>query len=405
MRLTLERLIVATVGLVLATLIACGSESNENDDAGYDGGSPSGTSSSGGVFGDGGRTEQARGVILVHGAAFPSMRVCFSGYPELPPQPDRDVLPQANILGIDTGGLVRLGPMTKPPGEIYVIPQKVKAVVGATEKSCGEYIKNGAENFEYYKVQSPGLDRPIGVDEAEVIAIVGCGPTVFLGQLGLKEKDCPNFDSEEAHAGGTFEAKVLTLTKTTTATDKQLPMTLINLSAKLSELAPSGQELDVTFGDFDAGATAKLATDVPAKAALFAENESVTLDVDQSTEATFGMFGFRIAYRDADGTASALDAGGFVVDQSLATIQESSRSTSNPTSYYVASSNFAFFLLGDPSVRPVFADGGTNPYYARRAVHMLAVPVRDDSYSTPLADAGADEANANNPDAGADASD
>ena len=48
-----------------------------------------------------------------------------------------------------------------------------------------------------------------------------------------------------------------------------------------------------------------------------------------------------------------------------------------PTSYYRAASNYALLLVGDPRVEPRLDDGGANAAYdARRAVHLLAVPVK-----------------------------
>lgn len=403
----LERIVILAIGAALATLIACGGDDDESAfgggfDAGASGTSSSGGSSSGSsgaVFGDGGATLPAKGVILVHAAAFPSMRVCFENYPDIPPQPDRKVLPQANVVGVDLGGLVRLGPMLKPPGKVYVISQKaVAAVPGSKDDlTCGQYLKNTDENIGYYNAGK--LTEPVGVDHAEVLAITGCGPkTYVVDQLKIAKSDCgPAYDSD-AESTGTFATQRLRLTETNTATSQSLPMTLINLAPLLKP--PGSQTLDVTFGDLDAGVTGKLKTTIPVPpfgadagadgGVPFSEGPSVTLDLDQSKESVFGLSGFRVAYRDGSGTALAPSVGGVVVDQTLAQIQANSRSDGNPTSYYVASSNFVFFLMGDAHMVRNFTDGGANPNFdPRRAIHLLAISVRDDNEVTPIGDAGA----------------
>ena len=60
-------------------------------------------------------------------------------------------------------------------------------------------------------------------------------------------------------------------------------------------------------------------------------------------------------------------------------MQQLSAPQTVPTDYYLAASNYALLLLGDPRIARTYADGGANPGYdRRRAVHLLAVPVKDD---------------------------
>src|SRR5262245_40618969 len=48
----------------------------------------------------------ATGVLLVHAAGFPSFRLCFEHFPDQAPQPDENVMPEANVVGVEVGSLV-----------------------------------------------------------------------------------------------------------------------------------------------------------------------------------------------------------------------------------------------------------------------------------------------------------
>src|SRR5947209_3740033 len=112
--------------LALVTLvggaIACDSAASS---AGFDSSSPTGSSPNpgdniGGDAGSGGASSgtpqaaTASGVVLVHAAAFPPFRLCFANQLAKQPQPDRQVMPEANVVGVEQGSLIRLDPLDAP---------------------------------------------------------------------------------------------------------------------------------------------------------------------------------------------------------------------------------------------------------------------------------------------------
>src|SRR6185369_7036093 len=87
---------------------------------------------------------QANGLVLVHGALFPSFRLCFENFPEMPPQPDNTVMPEANVVGVEIGSLVRINPLSKAPGKIYLISESAvrSPAADTTAPKCVELLGN-----------------------------------------------------------------------------------------------------------------------------------------------------------------------------------------------------------------------------------------------------------------------
>lgn len=389
-----ERIATVFIGLGLALLINCGSTDDPEPGGRFsdDGGSSSGSSSG---FGDGGVTPPAKGVILVHAAGFRALRVCFENYPTLAPQPDRRVMPESNSVGLDVGGAVRLGAIGQAPGTVYVIPQdEIQHRPDDPEDApCGTFLRNRKPKEDY--LIAGEISRPVGTDGVEAIVITGCGTAPQIDNLDLHPEDCPGYEDNGA-ANGTLRALVVPLQTTTTTTTTTMPVEIFNASHLLLAHQPPGAALDVTYGDLDAGAGAPLAQPVLTDPTLFKPNPSVVLDVDQSKIETFGTHGFRVAYR-LDGGAN--DPSAFWIDQTLAQVQAISQPLSTPTSYFTGETNFALVLLGDPRVKSTYPDGGANPSFdERRAVHLLAIPVRAEEDTPALGerptDAGADASDA-----------
>lgn len=322
----------------------------------------------------------ATGVVLVHAAAFPSFRLCFENSPELLPQPDSKVMPEANVVGVEVGSAVRINPI-KAPGKIYVINEKaIRSTAGdPTAVPCGELLGNGSRGLiadNDYHVAST-IDQPLGDNQVHVLAITGCGSKAFLTFIGATEDYCNQGTSRPwSSTSGNLEARFVPLSPSSVgATKSTLPVQLLHVAPALQAQLGTAT-LDVTFGDL--GTAGPLPQKVASKTDLLKTSDPVTLDLDQTKEAVYGTHGFRIALREAGGATK------FAIDQSLAAIQDLSSPSDVPTTYYQTPSNYALLLLGDPSVSATLDGGAPNP--DRRRVHLLAVPVLDPSQLT--ADAG-----------------
>src|SRR5688572_20747864 len=108
----------AAVGVVLATLVACASMSSSlmadegsSGGTGQDGGGSNSPNANNPPPSDAGQgAPTGSGVVVVHSAAFPSFRLCFSNHLGLRPQPDSTVMPEANLVGVEVGSAVRINP-------------------------------------------------------------------------------------------------------------------------------------------------------------------------------------------------------------------------------------------------------------------------------------------------------
>ncbi len=388
--------LVAAVGL--AGVVACGADSASAFD-----GPPSALQDGGGSFGDGSFTSPdagepvgaASGVVILHAAAFPAFRLCFENFPNLAPQPDNTVMPQANVVGVEVGSIVRIAPLDKPPGKVYVFDRRTFKQDSPT-RSCKSLLSSGdvTKDVQYHEAGS--INEPLGVNHVDVLAVTGCGDGARLTELGFSTSDCDDWNTTKA-VQGDLHVRQLPLFPSIAASATSVPVQLIHMS-ELLEKQRGANIIDVTFGAFDAGAVdgggGGLGQVVATNPNLFdASAPPVKLMVDQSEEnvGVYGDHGFRITLRPADGGAPS-----FEVDQSLAEVQELSAPATLPTTYYLAASNYVLLLLGDPRLRR-FPDGGASPSYdPRLAVHLLAVPVKEatpdagttivDDASTPPAD-------------------
>ena len=276
------------------------------------------------------------------------------------------------------------------PGTVYVIDERaVRSPPGSTQVvKCGELVLPPEKRTDrtltlnnHYHVATV-IDRPLGTSQVSVLAITGCGSQSFLGPLGLNEERCG--DGWDIPSGN-LEAKVIDLSTTTEgATATTLPVQLFQMSRALDTFKGDAGKLEVTFGELGSG-NAPLDQTV-STGELFTGGTQTALSLDQSNQsapAVYGSFGFRVTVTSP--------AEKVTTDQSLAAVQELSAPRELPTDYYRAASNYALLLLGNPTHKPTYADGGANPLYnPRQSVHLLAVPVLDPA----KADAGADDAGA-----------
>jgi hypothetical protein len=366
---------------LVAAAVACGADARSAFE-----GAPSSDAgpSSGADSGDFGPpvVGAASGVVILHAAAFPSFRLCFENYPELAPQPDTALMPAANVVGVEVGSVIRIGALESPPGKVYVIDQReVRATPGdPLERKCGALM--GDRSFGVnHKYQVAGeITTPLGVENVDVLAITGCGGGAWLNELGISSSDCSDWDP----TAGSLRARTVPLLPTNAATDTSLPVQVVHMAPLLESTRDPNTAIEVTFGAIAPNGGLPLGQRVASSPPLFEAGAPTTLAVDQTDEAFFGSRGFRIALRSTALEGDGEPVATFFVDQSLAEVQALSSPLTVPTTYYRTASNYALLLLGDPRIERTYTDGGANPTYdARRAVHLLAVPVKEASDAGP----------------------
>lgn len=351
--------------------LACGAMDEEalGDGSGGDGGLGGDAGAATPGVGSENDRAVASGVVVVHAATFPSFRLCFENFPGRKPAPETSLKPNANVVGVEVGSAVRLDPI-QAPGKIHVID--VRELAGKESESCGDLICTGPTclgSADYATLDA--IDDPLGSGGVELLALHGCGNNFVLTDLGASSGDCgAGYDGLKGNLGLTR----VPLIPQTRGGSSPLPVQLVHL-APLLEAQSNGSPLEVTFGEL---ATAgRLPQTVAEGLPLFQQGAPAQVTFDDTDQAVYGTNGFRIAQR-GDGGAD------FELDQSLAEVQDLSSPDDVPASYYAAASNYVLLLIGDPRITKT-ADAGA-PFDARRALHLLAVPVID-----PIAqDAGAD---------------
>jgi hypothetical protein len=319
--------------------------------------SPNAQSSSGGSAGtpplQG--SPAAKGIVIVHSATYPAFRLCVSNHPDLQPQPDSKVMPEANLVGVEVGSVVRIDGQSAL-GEVFVIDEKaVQSTAGTIGTTCGKLICTGpASCLRPRDYHSAGrIDQPLGQMSVDVMAITGCGDSYDVMAVSGQQADCPTpYDPNT----GNLTIQTLPLLPKQAATNASIPVELVQMSY-LADKARAGADLDVKFGVLASGPSTSLAHDP----ALYAGGSETTLAVDQTDQTVYAQHGFRVTI----GTT-------FSVDLSLADVQSLSSPRDVPSSYYTVASNYALLLLGDPRLKPT--DPGYDP---RRGMHLLAVPVLD----------------------------
>jgi hypothetical protein len=372
-RLTLCTTLIALSGLAYA----CGSAelSSFSDRQGDSGMSDAGSATvapSGGA--DLGPVDNA--VILVHAAKSQAFRLCFEKEVDRLPQPDSQVMPQANVVGVEVGSAVRIGPLRGPPGKIYLFEEPLirASYFGLAGPTCSKLLATQGLGNLAITLGDVTTDLSNGV---HLLVVRGCtantpGNTYSIAECG------GDWDPIKGNLGVTE----LTLSGHKRPDDSTLPTQVVNLSQALESERDGGQ-VAITFGDLTApgAGLVSVATDPP----LFGPAVPAVpamLSYASSDLALYDSVGFRVQFTGPGGDGGATK---HLVDESLARIQKLSSPLDLPPAYYAAASNYALLMLGDPNAAP--ADGGAGD--DRRSLHFLAVPV-----IAPKDDAGADSGTA-----------
>jgi hypothetical protein len=376
-RLTLCTTLIALSGLAYACgsaeLSSFGADSASGG-AAADAGSATLDPSAGGKPAALGPVDNA--VILVHAAKSQAFRLCFESELDRRPQPDSQVMPQANVVGVEVGSAVRIGPLSGAPGQIYLFeeplirasyPQFGGAGVGPT---CRQLLASQQLGKLAIPLGAVTTDLSHGV---HLLVARGC-PANTPGNTYSAAECGAGWDAAKGNLGVTE----LTLSGSVRADNNTLPTQVVNLSQAL-ESERAGRQVAVTFGDLTAAGAglASVVTDPPLFGAP-APSVPANLSYASSDLAIYESVGFRVQLTGPGGDGGAP---AHLVDESLARIQKLSSPLDLPPTYYAAASNYALLMLGDPNAAP--PDGGAGD--DRRSLHFLAVPV-----IAPKGDAGAD---------------
>jgi hypothetical protein len=306
-------------------------------------------------------------VILVHAAKTQSFRLCFKNELARRPQPDSQVMPEANVVGVEVGSAVRLGPLAGAPGEIFlfdepsiraVYPQFGGAGAGPT---CDNLLDSNSLSQLAVSLGRIDTDLSTGV---HLLVVRGCPRNGLLRSYSVAE--CGETWTE---ANGNLGITEIALSGAERPKSGTLPAQVVNLSQPLDGTR-ADRDVVISFGDLsDAGAPLVTVTTNPKLFGAAAPNAPVQLQYASEDPAVFASAGFRIVLKPAG------DGGGpetTVLDQTLERIQELSAPREVPPTYYAAASNYALLLLGDPDAK--LDDGGADTD-DRRRLHFLAVPV------------------------------
>jgi hypothetical protein len=374
-----------TLGLLLAVsgaLYACGSASL----SGFDGSSPSttgggsedgpdagfGAAAAPKASGDTGLVPVDNAVILVHAAKAQSFRLCFENESDRRPQPDSEVMPQANVVGVEVGAAVRLGPLRGAPGMVYLFEEPLirafyPAFGGAGQ---GPTCKNLLENMNLQTLAQPlgriDTDLSTGV---HLLAVRGCSSD----SLGLQKRTVAECGADWTAKAGNLSVKDITLSGAMRPSPGILPAQVVNLSQPV-ESARGTRPLRISFGDLvTPGATQATVALNPPVFGNAQPPQPAALTYDATDTAIYASVGFRVTLGPlAGGGPDAGTGGTTLLEESLARIQKLSSPRDVPTTYYAAASNYALLLLGDPNAK--LPDGGVDSD-DRRNLHILAVPV------------------------------
>ncbi len=369
------------LGLLLAVsgaLYACGA----GDLSGF--GSPSGSgfdpadSGSGGAVNtsptvggskDTGLVPVDNAVILVHAANAQSFRLCFENETDLLPQPDSDLMPESNVVGVEVGAAVRLGPLRGVPGKVILFEEPLLRTFypqfgGA---GSGPSCKNLLESMNFKKLgQTIGTITTDLSKGVHLVVVRGCTSDSLISKHSTAE--C---GSDWTAMNGNLRVTEITLSGAQRPSPGVLPAQVVNLSQPL-EGARGNRAVLVSFGDLlTPGAAQAAVTTSPPVFGGADPFQPASLTYDANDVAIYESVGFRVSLAAAAGGPA--DAGPTtLLDESLARIQKLSSPRDIPSTYYGAASNYALLLLGDPNAK--LADGGPD-LDDRRNLHFLAVPV------------------------------
>jgi hypothetical protein len=382
MRRTLALGVVAAVAF--GAVVACGSSVAANSSFGP-GGATDGPSSSAdaGAATPASNLDVESAVILVHAAKLPSFRLCFENELDRRPQPDSQLMPEANVVGLDVGNTARLGALRGAPGRVFLFeeglirayyPQFGGAGLGPT---C-ELLLSPGNPLAQSALEVGRVDKDLS-SGIHLLVVRGCPAKGKLVNFSVEE--C---GSDWTEPKGNLGIAAIELSATRRQAPGRLPVQVVHLSQGLETARVEARRtLDIRFGVLSkkSAELTRVATNPPlfGRAVPVPPAELVYTPDDQTI---YGTTGFRVSLVASAGVDASADE--VLAEATLDHVQRLSSSLDVPTTYFSAASNYVLLLLGDP--RAKLADGGASTD-ERERLHWLAIPV-----VAPKSDAGTDSA-------------
>jgi hypothetical protein len=306
-------------------------------------------------------------VILVHAAGLGAFRVCFGAAPKQFPQPDKQTMPEANVVGVDVGTAVRLPPIdTSAKREVYVYEERLlrpyTAPFGSEVYDCETLLGASTES-----IPKPVATMTLTTNLAtgvHLLVLSGCGANPGNPNLARTARQC---GADFSPTKGNLKLRDVVLQGAVRDRDTSIPAQVVHLSQPLASArtaAGANAKIEISYGPVvgDAGAvftTTSIATDPPLLGAA-SPAAPVALAYDPEALPDYAQRGFRVTL-----------GGKSLLSQSLADVARLSSPNDLPSSYYAAASNYVLLLLGDPEA-PVKNDAGADEL---EKLHFLVVPV------------------------------
>jgi hypothetical protein len=368
----------------LAAIAACASVADESSlgtspDAGGFAPPPSDAGASSDA---GGLLPVSEGVLVVHGASLPALRLCFTRRRADPPIPLDVIMPESNVVGIDVGAVVRLPNLDGDVGDVVAFPERelrgqlTTADGGAitSRYSCGDLLDSSTFAASALAFGPVSADLSRGVS---VLALLGC-------QGSAKDPR-----ASKARCGATWTPELGNLDVVARRVEAEGRASLATLPVQVVQLSPSldvraaGASLAFGVEDGDAGVKDEIASlfvlgaptpQVPRELALPARGGDLDygatkLVIDVLRPAT-------------DGGADAGALRERVLAQSLEETQRLTLPEGLPPAFWSSVSSFLLLSVGELVTDGELPDAGRDP---RSRLHLLAVPLA----ATPARDAGA----------------
>ena len=361
--------------------VACGMSSESSfgrsaDEPGEGNSAPDGGFGPSATDPRGGSVPVDNAVILVHAAQSPAFRLCFRNELDRRPQPDSDLMPEANVVGVEVGRTIRLGALRGAPGEVFLFDEPlIRAVYpqfgGAGQGPTCESLLSASNPLSKIATSLGTIEKNLQTG-VHLLVVRGCpanGP--------IRSYSAAECGEGWTATNGNLGVTAIELRGSAPPPPGTLAAQVVNLAQPLDS-AKASRDVVVSFGDLATpGATLETVSSNPRLFDPGPLPAPVQLRYAAQDPAAYGTTGFRVALVAKDQGATAV-----VLDQTLEQVQALSAPLELPSTYFAVASNYALLLLGDPA--PKLYDGGPDGD-DRRALHFLAIPVVQ-----PKPDAGVD---------------